>query len=250
MHPPPRQRALLVLRDVLGFRAAQAAELLGSGGVSVNSALSARVRRRTAGVPRRTGTVRHCRARRANVRSSGGSWAHWRTSTSTGSSLLAEDAWPAMPPEPLECQGHTAIARFYRAVHWWGGRALRLVPTGANHRSAFGSCPREPGSAVAHGYGLVVLTLRDDRISAITRFGDNGLLPRFGPPRTLRDWIPSVQESTDVTLTCTDLCSPGPTTASMRREGRLVRCAPTASRRAPRPDTGRLMLAHELVAEG
>ncbi|WP_330341523.1 hypothetical protein [Streptomyces sp. NBC_00557] len=96
-----------------------------------------------------------------------------------------------MPPEPLEHAGRAAIARFCAALPWWGGRALRLVPTRANGRPAFGSCLREPGGAVAHAYGLVVLTLRDDGIRAITRFGDNALLPLFGLPRTLHEGGPA-----------------------------------------------------------
>ncbi|MGW1806104.1 hypothetical protein [Streptomyces sp. NPDC002078] len=89
--------------------------------------------------------------------------------------LLTEDAWLTTPPEPLVYQGHMAIARFYRALPWWGGRGLRLGATRANGRPAF-------GSAVAHACELVVLTLRDVRISAVTRFGDDGLLPCFGLP--------------------------------------------------------------------
>ncbi|WP_433448611.1 sigma-70 family RNA polymerase sigma factor [Streptomyces sp. CA-142005] len=187
-HLPPRQRAVLVLRDVLGFRAAEVAELLDSSGVSVNSALQ---RARAALDGRRPAPDRD-RAplpRSARERALVGRFVNALENSDIDGlvALLTEDAWLTMPPEPLEYQGHTPIARFYRALPWWGGRALRLVPTRANGQPAFGSYLREPGSAVAHAYGLVVLTLRDDRICAITRFGDNGLLPRFGLPRTLRD---------------------------------------------------------------
>jgi RNA polymerase sigma-70 factor (ECF subfamily) len=61
------------------------------------------------------------------------------------------------------------------------------VPTRANGQPAFGYYLRDPVSPIAHANGLVVLTLEGDRISAITRFGDNGLFPLFGLPRTLRD---------------------------------------------------------------
>lgn len=187
-HLPPRQRAVLVLRDVLGFRAAEVAELLDSSGVSVNSALQ----RARAALDGRLPAPDRDRAplpRSARERELVGRFVNALENSDIDGlvALLTEDAWLTMPPEPLEYQGHTAIARFYRALPWWGGRALRLVPTRANGQPAFGSYLREPGSAVAHAYGLVVLTLRDDRICAITRFGDNGLLPRFGLPRTLRD---------------------------------------------------------------
>ncbi|WP_323376289.1 sigma-70 family RNA polymerase sigma factor [Streptomyces sp. RB17] len=185
---PPRQRAVLVLRDVLGFRTAEVAQLLDSSGVSVNSALQ-RARaaldgrlpapdRDRAPLPRST-RERALVARFVDA---------LENSDVDGLlALLTEDARLTMPPEPLEYQGHTAIARFYGALPWWGGQALRLLSTRANGQPAFGSYLREPGSPDAHAYGLVVLTLRDDRISAITRFGDNGLLPLFGLPRTLSD---------------------------------------------------------------
>jgi RNA polymerase sigma-70 factor (ECF subfamily) len=185
---PPRQRAVLVLRDVLGFRAAEVAELLDSSGVSVNSALQ---RARAALDGRIPGPDRD-RAplpRSPRERALAGRFvdALERSDVDGLVALLTDDARLTMPPEPLEYEGRAAIARFYGALPWWGGRALRLVPTRANGQPAFGSYLREPGEAVAHAYGLVVLTLRDDGIRAITRFGDNALLPLFGLPRILHD---------------------------------------------------------------
>ncbi|MGV4986507.1 sigma-70 family RNA polymerase sigma factor [Streptomyces sp. NRAIS4] len=184
---PPRQRAVLVLRDVLGFRAADVAELLDSSGVSVNSALQ----RARAALDGRLPAPERDRAplpRSARERALAGRFVDAMENSDVDGlvALLTEDAWLTMPPEPLEYQGPAAIARFYRALPWWGAQGLRLVPTRANARPAFGSYLREPGGPNAHAYGLVVLTLRDDRISAITRFGDNGLLARFGLPRILR----------------------------------------------------------------
>jgi RNA polymerase sigma-70 factor (ECF subfamily) len=90
-----------------------------------------------------------------------------------------------MPPEPLEYQGQAAIAEFYQSRTWWGSLVARLVPTRANNQPAFGYYLADPHVPVAHAHGLLVLTLEGDRISVITRFGDNGLLPHFGLPRTL-----------------------------------------------------------------
>ena len=66
-------------------------------------------------------------------------------------------------------------------------QAGTLVPTRANGQPAFGYYLHDVHAPVAHANGLVVLTLAGDKISAITRFGDNSLLPHFGLPRTLRD---------------------------------------------------------------
>jgi RNA polymerase sigma-70 factor (ECF subfamily) len=102
-------------------------------------------------------------------------------------SLLTEDASMTMPPEPFEYQGRAAIASFLRhvnAIHA-AGCVTRLVPTRANGQPAFGHYIKEPGEDTARGTGLIVLTLERDRISAITRFADTGLLPRFGLPATM-----------------------------------------------------------------
>lgn len=101
--------------------------------------------------------------------------------------LLTGDAWLTMPPEPLEYQGHAAIAEFYLSRTWWGRQAARLVPTRANDQPAFGYYLHDTRAPIAHAHGLVVLTFAGDKICAITRFGDNSLFPLFGLPRTLRD---------------------------------------------------------------
>jgi RNA polymerase sigma-70 factor (ECF subfamily) len=101
--------------------------------------------------------------------------------------LLTDDAWLTMPPEPLEYQGHAAIAQFYLSRTWWGVQAARLVPTRANDQPAFGYYLRDPRAPVARAHGLIVLTLAGDKICAITRFGDNSVFPHFGLPRTLPD---------------------------------------------------------------
>src|SRR5580693_5001293 len=136
---PPRQRAVLVLRDVLGYPAAEAADILET------------------------------------------------TDTARLVALLTDDAWMSMPPEPLEYQGHAAIAEFYQSRTWWGAQPIRLVPTRANGQPAFGYYLQDPHAAVDRANVLIVLTLAGDKICAITRFGDNSLFPHFGLPRTLRD---------------------------------------------------------------
>ena len=99
--------------------------------------------------------------------------------------LLADDAWLTMPPQPFEYQGHVAIAAFLhdRAVR--RGQPLRLAPTRANRQPAFGCYLPDPETGIARPYGLMVLTIDGDRISAITWFGDSSVFPHFGLPPTL-----------------------------------------------------------------
>jgi RNA polymerase sigma-70 factor (ECF subfamily) len=94
-----------------------------------------------------------------------------------------------MPPEPLECRGPLAIASFLQTRRFWGPE-LRLVPTRANNQPAFGYYLPDPSSPVFRANGLVVIDLAGDRVCHITRFGDKGLLARFGLPRILpRDGV-------------------------------------------------------------
>jgi hypothetical protein len=67
------------------------------------------------------------------------------------------------------------------------GVPLRLVATRANGQPAFSCYLPDPQAAIAHAYGLLALTLKGDRISAITWFFDRGLFPNFGLPRTLHE---------------------------------------------------------------
>ncbi|WP_308012051.1 sigma-70 family RNA polymerase sigma factor [Actinacidiphila acidipaludis] len=183
---PARQRAVLVLRDVLGFRAAEVADLLDVSGVSVNSALQ-RARATLDGnlPPRGRDALPLPRSAREREIAERFAAAVEGSDIDGLLALLTGDAWLTMPPEPLAYQGRAAIARFYQALPWWGGRSLRLLPTRANGSPAFGCYLRAAGSSGADPYGLVVLTLTGDGISAVTRFGDPALLPRFGLPDRL-----------------------------------------------------------------
>jgi RNA polymerase sigma-70 factor (ECF subfamily) len=90
-----------------------------------------------------------------------------------------------MPPEPYEYQGGEAIARFLhdRAVR--RGAPLQLVPTRANGQPAFGCYLPDAHAPIVRAYGIMVLTLGEERISAITWFGERNLVSHFGLPRTL-----------------------------------------------------------------
>ena len=182
---PPRQRAVLVLRDVLGYRAAETADLLEITEVSVNSALQRARTTLAARLPASRDAAPAPRSTRERELTSAFADAFEAADTQRLVALLTDDAWLTMPPEPLEYQGHAAIAEFYTSRTWWGVQPVRLVPTRANNQPAFGYYLRDPHAPVARAHGLFVLTLAADKISAINRFGDNSLLPHFGLPRTL-----------------------------------------------------------------
>ncbi len=183
----PRQRTVLVLRDVLGFRAAEVADMLGTSEPTVNSALQ---RARSALDARLAPARQRAPAPRSIAeRELAESFADAfeKGDMDRVVSLLTDDAWVTMPPEPFEYQGREKIGQFLRHVNArrLPGGTTRLLPTRANGQPAFGHYIQEPGAAVAQGTGLFVLTLEGERIAAITRFGGADLLPRFGLPPTL-----------------------------------------------------------------
>jgi hypothetical protein len=102
--------------------------------------------------------------------------------------VLTDDAWITMPPVTLEYQGPAAIGAFLPDVSaWHGGRPYRLVPIGANGQPAFGLYVSNGSAPEFRSYGIVVLTLEGERISAITRYVDNSLMSWFGLPGSLAE---------------------------------------------------------------
>jgi RNA polymerase sigma-70 factor (ECF subfamily) len=188
-HLPPRQRAVLVLRDVLGFHAFEVAEMLGSSEAAVKGALQrarATLRARLPAGGRESAPLPRDPRERELV-------GRFAAALEGGDvdgivALLTDDAWMTMPPQPYEYQGHAAIAAFLSdRMRMRDDRALRLVPTRANGQPAFGCYLPDTQTAISRAFGLMVLTLEGDWISAITWFGDNSVFPHFGLPRTLRD---------------------------------------------------------------
>jgi RNA polymerase sigma-70 factor (TIGR02960 family) len=181
---PPRQRAVLVLRDVLGFRAAEVADMLRTTEPSVTSALH-RARTGLDAGRREQAPLPGSPAERALV-------ARFTDAFEGGDvervvALLTDDARLTMPPQPLEYEGPAAIGRFLSTVPAGGQlENFRLVLTRANGQPAFGCYLLDAREPVAHAYGLMVLTLRADRVAAITGFPDTSVFRHFGLPRTLR----------------------------------------------------------------
>ncbi len=186
-HLPLQQRAVLVLRDVLGFRTAEVAEMIDITEPSVNSLL----RRARAAFETRLPATGRERAPLPNSkleRDVVGSFAEAVETGDIGAvvALLTDDAWVTMPPEPWEYQGPTAIGEFLRDREARRGARLRLVPTRANTQPAFGCYLPSAQAGIARPYALFVLDLEGDAISAITWFGDSSVFPHFGLPRMLR----------------------------------------------------------------
>jgi RNA polymerase sigma-70 factor (ECF subfamily) len=163
---PPRQTAVLLLRDVLAFDTAETAGILGMTPVAVKAALQrarAQVHRADDRKPADEGLARRFAAALTDGDIDG------------VLRLLTDDAWLAMPPAPHEYHGRAAIGAFLTAsAAWRGPGVLRLTPVTANAQPAF--IESMPGPV-----GVLVLTASGGRISAITRFLDAGLPPRFGP---------------------------------------------------------------------
>jgi RNA polymerase sigma-70 factor (TIGR02960 family) len=199
---PPRQRAALVLRDVLGYHAAEVTQMLGTTQEAVNSALK-----------RARATVDNHLADSSSTGSTGS------TGSGTGSrrpgrqpdtaaehrlvarltdaleradldaliELLVTDVRLSMPPAMLEYRGIESAQRVYAAVTFRPGRTYRVVPTRANGQPAFGlylADPADPHASVYRAYCLLVITTAGDHITAITSFSTN-VMTRFGLPRTL-----------------------------------------------------------------
>jgi RNA polymerase sigma-70 factor (ECF subfamily) len=186
-HLPPRQRASLVLHEVLGFRTSEVAEMLDTSEASVKGALQ-RARATLdehlpAGGRERAPLPNSPRERELVGRFAA---AVEQVNTAGVISLLTDDAWLTMPPQPYEYQGGEAIAGFIareRGDRY--GANLRLVATRANGQPAFGCYLADPHTAIARAYGMMVLTLSEDRVSEITWFGERSLFAQFGLPRAL-----------------------------------------------------------------
>jgi RNA polymerase sigma-70 factor (TIGR02960 family) len=181
---PPRQVAVLVLRDVMGFHADEVAHMLDTSVDSVKSTLKrarASLRRRLARAadrdpPPASGSPSEDRIVARFVGA-------WESADLDGLvALLTDDVFVSMPPMPFEYAGRDVATRFCASI-FRAGRRHDLVPTRANGQPAFGAYLRA-STGIRHGAGFYVLSLAGDRICAMTRF-ENTVLPWFGLPRSL-----------------------------------------------------------------
>jgi len=186
---PPRQVAVLVLRDVLEFPATEVAGMLDTTVDAVNSALKrarTSLSRRRAAADRDPPPAPGSAAEHAIVAKFVS--AYEAADLAALVALLTDDVFISMPPMPLEYEGRDLVARFCAGL-FDAGRRFDLVPTRANGQPAFGAYLRT-ATGSRHGIGFIVLTLAGDRICAMTRF-ENSMLPRFGLPRSLPNRPPA-----------------------------------------------------------
>jgi RNA polymerase sigma-70 factor (ECF subfamily) len=177
---------VLILRDVLGFPAAEVAGMLDSSVDSVNSAL----KRARAGLRERLpqdvdalegdAIEAHSDVEEALVARFVAAYESADVPALIG--LLTEDAFMAMPPMPLEYIGRDLVGEFCGLL-FAAGRRFTLVPTRANGQPAFGAYLALPGGR-RQCTSLLVLGVSGDRISELIRF-ETTVLPYFGLPRTL-----------------------------------------------------------------
>jgi RNA polymerase sigma-70 factor (TIGR02960 family) len=183
-HLPPQQRAVLVLRDVLGFPAAEAAGILGTTPAAVNSALiRARAGLRPGRDPHDVPLPRSA-AEAAVVERFVDAFERYDLDRLVA--LLTGDARLTMPPEPIEFRGPQAITGYLQShlPPFWG-QEVKFLPTRANNQPALVLYLPDPCAPIWRASSLVVLTLRGEQVCGITRFGALGLVARFGLPRTL-----------------------------------------------------------------
>ncbi|MDI1289257.1 MAG: RNA polymerase subunit sigma-70, partial [bacterium] len=189
---PPRQRA--VLRDVLGYRGRETAELTGMTVEAVNGALK--------------------RARQAmDARSAGPSRALAHTAVddelvgrfveafiafdvAAMVALMSDDVWLRMPPMPFEYFGREAARQFFTAIARRRSSPPVVVMTGANTQPAWAEYREDPVHGLLHLTGLEVLTISEGRISQLIRF-ESAVAPWFGLPRTLNSRPDSTKENPD-----------------------------------------------------
>jgi RNA polymerase sigma-70 factor, ECF subfamily len=183
---PPKQRAVLILRDVLGWSARETAEALDDSVAAVNSALQ----RARAGLARARslGAPSHAPGRagdeQALLRRFMSAWD--AVDVDGLVRLLAHDAIMAMPPEPFFARGAEAIGAFFRTVPL-GGRLdrIRLLPTAANRQPALAAYTWDEEAGEHRAYGVMVFSLEGESVAGIVGFADAALFERFGLPTGL-----------------------------------------------------------------
>jgi RNA polymerase sigma-70 factor, ECF subfamily len=186
-HLPARQRAVLILRDVLGFSARETADALDMNPAAVDSAMQRAKKTVETRLP--------ARSQQAALRALGdgelraivdGYIEAWeRADVDAVVAMLAEEAAFAMPPEATWFRGRDAIATFVAEHPLAPGIRWRVVPTRANGQLAFGHYMWDANAGAFLAHGISVLTLRGTEIEDMTIFRTPELLERFGLPATM-----------------------------------------------------------------
>jgi RNA polymerase sigma-70 factor, ECF subfamily len=186
-HLPARQRAVLILRDVLGFSARETAEALETTPVSVDSALQRAHRTIDERLPSRTqgATLQALGDQELREIVSRFADAWERHDVGTVVAMLADDARMTMPPQPSWYLGRDAIATFLRRWPLSPEKRFRLRPISANGQPALAGYIWDEQANAFEAESILVLTFRDDRIEEITAFRTPEVFPFFGLPQQL-----------------------------------------------------------------
>ena len=183
---PPTQRAVLILREMLGWQASDTAELLEISIPAVNSALQRargtlraelpQGRRESWTSPEASAAERTVLARFIDAHQSG--------DNETALELIAADIRVTMPPQPYVFDGRAEIEPLIERAHSGADGEWRLVPTAANRQPAAASYLRAPGDDRFRAFKLDVLRIEGGKIVEITTFG-HALFGQFGLPEIL-----------------------------------------------------------------
>ena len=213
-HLPPRQRAVLILRDVLRWKAAEVAEALDTTTVAVNSVLQrARAQIQQAGLTEESVTEPSDPEQRQMLDRY--AQAMEDKDIATIVQMLTDDARWEMPPFVGWYHGPADIGRLIDVNCPAGPGQLRMVPTKANGQPAFGMYIWQDG--VFYPFQLQVLDVDDGRIRHVAAFFDDSLFPLFGLPETFEDEpLTSAERAATVPKTTVPAPESGPPVASRR----------------------------------
>ena len=181
---PPNQRAVLLLRDVLGYRARETAELLGLTEDAVTNAL-----KRARATMQANHALPAVRSSPPDSRSDQELLDRFVAAFVSDDvdalvALMTDDVWVRMPPLPFEYRGTAAAHRFFTAIDGHRRTLAQMVPVRANRQPAWGEYVRDPVTGGLHLVGVLVVAVAGDRIMEITHF-ETTVAPWLGLPRTL-----------------------------------------------------------------
>jgi RNA polymerase sigma-70 factor, ECF subfamily len=183
-HLPPRQRAVLILRDVLAWRAAEVAQLLDTSTTAVNSALRRARAQLELVAPEEDDAVGPLDPAQQVLLE------RYATAFETADidallKLLRDDVTLEMPPEPIWFAGRDAVGQFITNRIWANIRPLRCTLTTANGQPALATYRRADTDGPFRLYAIQVLTLTAEQVTAIVAYRDPALFPAFGLPPTV-----------------------------------------------------------------
>jgi RNA polymerase sigma-70 factor, ECF subfamily len=186
-HLPARQRAVLILREVLGFSAREVGEILESSPASIDSALQRAHKSVEQRLPahNQQATLRTLGDERLSklVKVYVNAWE--RGDIDAVVAMLAEDARVTMPPIPTWYRGRDAVRAFFASRVMRSDNRWRLLPVSANGQLAYGQYLWDEASQRMQAHGITVLSMRGEQIEEITAFLNPDLVTRFGLPSTL-----------------------------------------------------------------